>query len=354
MTPWVLGILAAKSVFAAADSSLAWGEGKFKTLVAFGDSYTDETRLGYFIDHNGSAPPVAWDQPIGLATASGGRSWARYASIYSNTTLYNYAVSGAICSNKVTPRFFAAINADFPDVTGYEVPAFVADSKALSSNGTKFFTGEASSTVYAIWIGTNDVGNGAFLTDSQAPGKSVADYMDCVYSQVATLYANGGRNFILMNLAPLHLLPQYAAPETGGLSATQFFPDKLRFNASEIHGRMQETVSALNQVYAYRTPFELQIANLYPQAHIASFDMNSLMTEIYHHPERYLNGTAPLNVHGVNHLCDVQGNNCTLHESPDSYAWYDPLHPSEQTSRIIAREFVSVMSGQSKYVRYWG
>lgn len=30
-------------------SSQRWKDGQFKTLVTFGDSYTDENRLGYFI-----------------------------------------------------------------------------------------------------------------------------------------------------------------------------------------------------------------------------------------------------------------------------------------------------------------
>jgi len=202
-----------------------WRDGKFKTLVTFGDSYTDENRLGYFINNNGSAPPVAWQQPVGLATASGGLSWARYASIYSKTNLYNYAVSGAVCSNEITPRYFSAIDAPFPDIAGYELPAFIADSTATTSNGTQFFTGKPSSTVYAIWIGTNDLGNGAFLTDSQVPNKTVADYMDCVYSQIDRLYENGGRYFVIMNLAPLNLLPQYQQPGEGGLQSTQYYPD---------------------------------------------------------------------------------------------------------------------------------
>lgn len=42
----------------------AWREGNIKTLVTFGDSYTDENRLGYFIANNGTAPPVGWDQPV--------------------------------------------------------------------------------------------------------------------------------------------------------------------------------------------------------------------------------------------------------------------------------------------------
>lgn len=39
----------------------AWQAQDFKTLVTFGDSYTDENRLGYFASHNGSAPPVGVD-----------------------------------------------------------------------------------------------------------------------------------------------------------------------------------------------------------------------------------------------------------------------------------------------------
>jgi phospholipase/lecithinase/hemolysin len=34
--------------------------------------------------------------------------------------------------------------------------------------------------------------------------------------------------------------------------------------------------------------------------------------------------------------------------------WWDDLHPSEQTQRVIAREFVSVIEGKSQYASYWG
>lgn len=43
--------------------SSTFGLKKFTSLVAFGDSYTDDSRLGYFISHNGSAPPVGYDNP---------------------------------------------------------------------------------------------------------------------------------------------------------------------------------------------------------------------------------------------------------------------------------------------------
>lgn len=42
----------------------SWGLKKFTSLVAFGDSYTDDSRLGYFGEHNGTAPPVGWVDPV--------------------------------------------------------------------------------------------------------------------------------------------------------------------------------------------------------------------------------------------------------------------------------------------------
>jgi hypothetical protein len=33
--------------------------------------------------------------------------------------------------------------------------------------------------------------------------------------------------------------------------------------------------------------------------------------------------------------------------------WYDTLHPSEQTDKFIAEEFVQVVKGKSKWATYW-
>lgn len=349
----LVGLSTAFAIASAQQSG--WSAKDFKNIVTFGDSFTDESRLGYFINHNGSAPPVGWEQPVGLKSASGGLSWARYASIYSSTKLYNYAVSGAVCSNQVSPRWFAAINAPFPDVAGYEVPAFIADSRHRPANGTKFFSGTAKDTVYAIWIGTNDLGNNAFLTDSQIKGKTLKDYVDCVYSTIDRLYKNGGRKFVLLNLAPLQLLPQYATPENGGLPATKFFTDKGS-NITEISYRIYESVTTTNQIFAYRTPFETEIAEHWDDAKIVNFDVNSLITDIWTNPKNYLNGTAPANVTGVIYSCDPSGSKCKEvdRKDRDSFLWYDELHPSEQASRIVAREFVGVLGGKSKWAKYWG
>ena len=58
-----------------------------------------------------------------------------------------------------------------------------------------------------MWIGTNDLGVYAFLTDSQVPNKTIVDYIECVFQALDQVYANGGRFFVLQNIAPLQLTP---------------------------------------------------------------------------------------------------------------------------------------------------
>ena len=58
----ILSTLAVAQIINAAKSD-SWNLKNFTSFVAFGDSYTDESRLGYFASHNGSAPPIGWVEP---------------------------------------------------------------------------------------------------------------------------------------------------------------------------------------------------------------------------------------------------------------------------------------------------
>lgn len=140
----------------------------FENFVTFGDSYTDNGRLGYYIANNGSAPPAGTLQAESSVSASGGLAWGQFVQQYAGVAYFDYAISGATCSNEIISRYFSLINGPFPSVVDDELPSFVADvgAKTLYENRT------AENTVYALWIGTNDLGYGAFLSDSQAPGVS--------------------------------------------------------------------------------------------------------------------------------------------------------------------------------------
>lgn len=83
-----------------------WSASNFNSLITFGDSYTDENNLNYIGSHNGSYPPTGTLLPESFSTPGGGRTWDRYVIQYTGETmtLYDYAVSGAVCSNLITPR----------------------------------------------------------------------------------------------------------------------------------------------------------------------------------------------------------------------------------------------------------
>lgn len=55
----------------------SWFGGRFKNLVVFGDSYTDESRLDYFTAHNNTPPPIGLLLPESLDASDGGRVWPR-------------------------------------------------------------------------------------------------------------------------------------------------------------------------------------------------------------------------------------------------------------------------------------
>ncbi|KAI1343248.1 carbohydrate esterase family 16 protein [Xylariaceae sp. FL0016] len=324
---------------------------EIKNLVVFGDSYTDEGRLSYFINNNGTAPPAGYEIPASNFTASGGYTWPHFASQILGAKTYNYAVSGAVCSNELISRYLESIDAPFPSVIDYEIPAFQADLKASVGNTTLFEGRDAANTVYALWIGTNDLGVNAFLTDSQLRGSTISDFLDCIWSVFDGIYSTGGRRFVILNEAPLNVSPLYAAPENGGVGDNQYWTNKTAYNMTEIEQKMLEYTTNVNTMFAYGVPFQLLVQQRWPEADFTIFDVHKLLLDVHVSPSRYLD--APANVTGFYHQCgDPNSEYSDCIDSSDSlgsFLWYDELHPSSKTDEIIGSEFVKLLSGNSSY-----
>ena len=73
------------------------------------------------------------------------------------------------------------------------------------------------------------------------------------------------------------------------------------------------------------------------------------LSDIYYYPTDY---PEIRNVTGYVNHCE-KGAKCQRQPHPEQYLWFDELHPSEQTDRIIADQFIQVVEGNSRWASYW-
>lgn len=259
-------------------------------LVTFGDSYTDESRLDYFGRHNGQAPPAGELMPPSNHTSGGGYAWGRVVANTSGAKYYNYAVAGAMCANNITSHWFDPIHATMPSVMDYEVPAFEADLAFPKLYPDRY----ANNTMYAVWIGTNDLGYDGFLTDRNVAGTSLTTFIDCVFSIFDRVYKTGGRHFMIMNEVPLEKTPMYTSTGNGGTGDNQYWQNKTLYNTTETQYKMLEYTHSVNRMFEQGAPFHLLVEKRWPQASFSIFDVHSLFLDIIAAPSDYL--TQPANV----------------------------------------------------------
>ncbi|TCD65208.1 hypothetical protein EIP91_002994 [Steccherinum ochraceum] len=258
---------------------------------------------------------------------------------YANVELFDFAQSGATCSQALTPRIYPAIMEN-------ELPLYTT----MQKNGSLPRL-QAQNTLFAAWIGTNDVGAGCLLTGDQTPGVTLVDTTNCVAQWVQKVYALGGRNFLFLNMAPLERAPMYQAdayPTRYWMAAK---------NASEFNVVMKELTTTGNALSKFVLT---DLAKSLPAANIALFDSHSLLNDIMNNPKQYLNGTAPFNVTGSINPCPypVDGAQpifCTLVNGTDqdSYVWYNELHLSNQANRVVAKNVAQVIRGQTNKWTTW-
>ncbi|ATY65081.1 GDSL lipase acylhydrolase family [Cordyceps militaris] len=341
------------------------GTGTMDNLVTFGDSYTDESRAIYLAKH-GQMPPPGLLMPPNNITADGGISWGRMVASVTGARYYNYAVAGSTCSQKVATQPARIIPGQAPTVLEYGIPAFEADLACPSF----YVDRQPNNTVYAMWIGTNDLGVEGFLYDRNMPGTILADLVDCIWKSFDHIYRTGGRRFIVMNTVPLDKAPTYASFGSGGAGDNPVWPTKSKYNTTEYQHKMFQYSRAVNELLDNTSPVHLLVKRRWPGASITVFDAHSIFNDIHENPGKYL--SPPQNVVSSFKTCDAGGNCENSSLSRSSFLWYvhaislhidqnltysryftviryDMLHPSERTMEIVAEEFVLAVKGASKY-----
>ncbi|RDX54918.1 hypothetical protein OH76DRAFT_849959 [Lentinus brumalis] len=316
-------------------------DARITNVVLFGDSYTDQSRAHSI--SNGTYPGKDYQEvyPPADTAADGGFQWPFYLGLYGNYTIWNYAVGGAVCSNTLTPLL------GVPDVSSGQYAWFVQDHVAHNGTAHQRLLLDPASFVVVMWVGTNDIGIGNFVTNDQAEDVALPDVADCQLNTLRALHALGARRFVLNSLIPLQLTKLYS----NSSDPTIYYPSP--HNGTAWHRSMYNLVHSLNRMLGdgVRTLNEEWRGD----GRVDWFDTYGFFEEMYDNPTQYFNGSIPANVTDHCHQCPDPDDwrqcgigDCTLEER-DSYMWWDELHPSEQTGRNLAAEMHKKILGESQY-----
>lgn len=86
------------------------------------------------------------------------------------------------------------------------------------TNGKKYFKQwNGKNTLFVIYLGSNDISiinnkksdlnTNQYVNNNKTVEENINDINDIIYKYVDKLYKNGGKSFMIMNLAPFHLAP---------------------------------------------------------------------------------------------------------------------------------------------------
>lgn len=158
-------------------------------LISFGDSYS---QTGFDVGSSKPSPANPLGNPSYPGwTSSGGPNWVGYlvreynaSSLYS----YNFAYGGATVNASLVKPFEPTVKSLIDQVKQFS-----------SSIATKpsYAPWKTNNTLFAIWMGVNDVGNSWWNANE---AELLVQIMDDYFEQVEILYSAGGRNFAFLSV----------------------------------------------------------------------------------------------------------------------------------------------------------
>ncbi|RAH47336.1 putative cellulose-binding GDSL lipase/acylhydrolase [Aspergillus brunneoviolaceus CBS 621.78] len=167
-----------------------------KYVISFGDSYTSTT-----FDITGTKPSAA--NPLGNPpypgwTASGGTNWiSDIVAKYNNSLLlsYNLAYGGATVNASLVAPYLPTV---------YSIIDQVDEFQEDLSPPPSWAPWDAKNTLFAVWIGVNDVAGSWYQTSAAALEREILDQL---FEQIEHVYQGGARNFALLTVPPIERTP---------------------------------------------------------------------------------------------------------------------------------------------------
>lgn len=191
----VLGFVMAFSLSQATTPPGSW--------FGFGDSYT-QTQFNYTLAQPSVSNPLGNPPLPGITPCGTAPNWLVWATTRYNSSVdfaYNFAWGGATISDAVVPPSSADIYTLVEQVdefqTGY--------AGTVGSAGVVWHPHD---TLFATFIGINDIGNSYNFTKSTADTSRLhKQLMDAYFYQMQRLYELGARNFLFLNVPPTDRSP---------------------------------------------------------------------------------------------------------------------------------------------------
>ncbi|KAI8935304.1 hypothetical protein NX059_007891 [Plenodomus lindquistii] len=240
-----LSLVASAVAAPAPASASSWSGWKnVKQLFVFGDSYT---QTGF--DVNGTQPNAA--NPFGNPTypgwtSSNGPNWLGFLTTTynaSNLLTYNLAYGGATVDSALVAPFAPTVLSLKNQIESEFLPKY--GKHDASAPWT------SKSSLFAFFVGINDVGNSWWLNNSTL--------YDAIFSEYGGLlddvYATGARNFLFLSVPPINLAPLTLSNNDSGYSVREMGKVVLDWNerldglAKEVKTKYKDTSVFVHDTY---------------------------------------------------------------------------------------------------------
>jgi len=283
-----------------------WADTQF--LFTFGDSYTTD---GFNIS-------AGVDSPVPGFTSSNGPNWVEFlGGTYNvtNTTVFNLASGGATIDAALVPPFLPTVLSIVDQVTQFQ------EILAPKPVGAEW---NSSNSLFAIWIGINDVGNSFPWTNISQP-IFYETLMARLTTQIESLYESGARSFLFLNVPPTDRAPLQIVE--GPEIVAQFKALLLDYN-----NLLNATVHNFTQTHE-----DVQLGMVFDTRPVFNTLLDNSQTfgfvNITGFCEAYENGTPEITTW-------IEG--CAAPVS--SYFWLNTLHPLFTVHNILAHAISTALS----------
>ncbi|KAF2263939.1 carbohydrate esterase family 16 protein [Lojkania enalia] len=265
-------------------------------FITFGDSYS-QTGFDVSSSKPSSANPLGNPAYPGYTT-SGGPNWIGYlVKDYNASALYsfNFAYGGATVNASLVKPYQPTVKSLIDQVGQF--------GRSIA-NKPSYAPWTAENSLFAIWMGVNDVGN-SYSNPNEA--QLIIQIFNSYFSQIEILFNAGARNFALLSVPPIHKTPlvmrQSKAAQELEASVIEQFNTALADRTSKFLGSHP---GAKVVIVNTRTPFDAAIND----------------------PTKY---------GATNAICyNSNGKTCL---------WHDDYHPGLEIHRLVAEAVVQSWDG---------